>query len=100
MTYRLTPKALSGVDRILDWVEDRFGVEVSDNVDKRLERAFDLLASQPGVGHVRHDIVESDEVLFWPVGPSLIAYRLVGTDVEVIAVERGAADWERVVEDL
>ena len=62
-------------------------------VAANLERAFERLAAHPGMGHVREDLTSVADVLFWPVGPTLIAYRSDGAGVEVLLVERGELDW-------
>jgi hypothetical protein len=40
-----------------------------------IERAFELLAALPDPGHRREDLTQDDEIRFWTVGPTLIAYR-------------------------
>ena len=75
--YRLTPQARTGLRNILGYVEDRFGGRAAERVLDKLEAAFEQLAERPGIGHAREDITKNDQVLFWSVKPSLIAYRLV-----------------------
>jgi plasmid stabilization system protein ParE len=57
-----------------------------------------MLAESPGVGHVREDITQNESVLFWSVRPSLIAYRRAADVVEILFVERGERDWDRLLE--
>lgn len=96
--YRLTPRARSGLRSILEYVEGRFGVRVAERVLDELEAAFEQLAQSPGVGHLREDITSKEQVRFWSVKPSLIAYRLVDGVVEILFVERGERDWEKLLE--
>lgn len=96
--YRLTPEARIGLRNILEYVEDRFGVRVAEHVLDKLEAAFELLAESPGIGHVREDITTNEQVQFWSVGPTLIAFRLMDDLVEILFVERGERDWERLLE--
>ena len=60
---------------------------------------IELLAANPGVGHRRDDLTNDDRVRFWSVGPTLIAFRAESRDaLEVLMVERGDKDWERILE--
>ena len=56
-------------------VKERFGPEVAARVADDIERAFELLAALPDPGHRREDLTQDDEIRFWTVGPTLIAYR-------------------------
>jgi len=96
--YKLTPQARIGFRNILEYVEDRFGVRVAERILDKLEAAFELLAESPGIGHVREGITSNEKVRFWSVGPTLIAYRLMDGLVEILFVERGERDWERLLE--
>lgn len=95
--YRLTPRAREGFRRIVFYVDESFGKDVAERVVGDLERAFELLAKTPGVGHRREDLTRDDRVLFWSVGPTLIAYRSAPQWVEVLFVERGESDWETLL---
>ena len=95
--YRLTPKAREGFLGIVYYVEERFGPEVADRVVKELETAFEQLAAHPSIGHRREDLTRDDRVLFWSMGPTLIAYRTQPKWVEILFVERGELDWERML---
>lgn len=63
-----------------------------------LESAFQRLAEHPGMGHRRGDLTDDEDVLFWTVGPTVIAYRSHGSGVLVLFLERGELDWERMLE--
>ena len=95
--YRLTPRAREGFRRVIFYVEEHFGIEVADRVVTDLEKAFELLARNPEVGHHREDLTRAERVLFWSVGPTLIAYRSRPEWIEVLFVERGELDWERML---
>lgn len=60
-----------------------------------LEKAFEQLAANPRIGHRREDLTQNESVLFWSVGPTLLAYRARPEWVEILFVERGELDWER-----
>ena len=95
--YRLTPKARDGFHRIAFYVEERFGPDVADRVVQELETAFAQLAGNPNIGHRREDLTRDERVLFWSVGPTLMAYRAQPKWVEILFVERGELDWERML---
>ena len=86
--YRLTPKARDGFLGIASYVEERFGPEVADRVVQELETAFEQLAANPSLGHRRVDLTPDERVLFWSVGPTLVAYRAQPECVEILFVER------------
>ncbi len=97
--YRLTPAARDGLRRILEHVDRSFGVLVAERVLDQLVSAFECIGQTPGIGHRRPDLTEDDQVRFWTVGPSLLAYRVMpGYPVEILFVERGERDWVRVLE--
>ena len=98
--YRLTPNAREGLHDILEYVNRRFGAPVADQVIERLVGAFEFVAANPGAGHRREDLTQDDRIRFWSVGPTLIAYRSGTHDwIEVLLVERGERDWERILEE-
>ena len=79
--------------RILDYVEERFDAPTALRVLERIESTFPLLQRNPGLGHRREDLSQDSNVLFWPVGLTLVAYRVREERLEVLAIERGSRDW-------
>jgi plasmid stabilization system protein ParE len=51
--YELTPHARDGLDQIIGNVAQAFGVRTAEKAQDRLQEAFDLLAENPGLGHIR-----------------------------------------------
>ena len=97
--FRLTPRARRGVAELLDYVEREFGSRVAEEALERIAAALDTIAANPAIGRVREDITPDRSMRFLPVGPSLIAYRQGETgEVEVLFVERGERDWERLLD--
>ena len=86
--YVLTTLAETDLDDIWDYAAQRFGFDVADEVLESLHRAFRFLAEHPDTGHPREDIAPSP-YSFWPIGPSLIAFR----SVQIVRVVRGERDW-------
>jgi plasmid stabilization system protein ParE len=54
-TYRLTERAKADVEAIADFIAGD-SVDAALKVVLALEDAFELLASRPGIGHVRQDL--------------------------------------------
>lgn len=99
MTYRLTPRARRGLQRIILYAEGRFGATIAARILDRLVAAFEQLATHAESGHRRHELTDADDIRFWSVGPTLIAYRHRVEGPEILLVERGDLDWERLLED-
>jgi plasmid stabilization system protein ParE len=97
--YRLTPRARQGLTEILEYVAREFGTDAAETALDRLVAAFELIALQPGIGHVRGDITDNGAVRFWSVPPTLIAYRAGADLVEILMVERGERDWPQLLGD-
>lgn len=95
--YRLTPRAAEGFRSIAHYVDEHFGSAVAERVVNELEQAFESLAANPGLGHRREDLTTDAEVRFTSVGPTLIAYRERPGGLEVLFVERGELDWQRLL---
>ena len=86
--YVLTPLAEADLDDIWDYVAERFGYDLADDVLESLHSAFRLLAGNPEIGHIREDIAPPP-YSFWPVGPSLVAIRPDVRPVQIVRVVRG-----------
>ena len=90
--YVLTPLAETDLDDTWDYVAENFGFDVADRVLESLQKAFRLLAENPNLGHSREDIAPLP-YSFWPVGPSLIAFRPDVRPVQIVRVVRGSREW-------
>jgi plasmid stabilization system protein ParE len=90
--YVLTPLAEADLDDTWDYVAENFGFDVADRVIESLQDAFRLLAENPDLGHSREDIAPLP-YSFWPVGPSLIAFRPDVRPVQIVRVIRGSREW-------
>ena len=98
--YRLTPVARRGLREAYSYVKRGFGLDVAETVVEKILAAFRRLAANPAMGHSRDDLTSVEDVQFWPVGPTLIAYRHRGDTVEVLLVERANRDWPALINDL
>jgi len=87
--YRLTPKAVAGIEDIWDYIaEDR--VDQADKVVETIFGAIDALAEMPGMGHRRADLAD-ETLLVWPVYSYLVIYR-DRLPLEVVHVVSGYRD--------
>ena len=90
--YRLAPLVVDDLVETWESVRERFGEAAADRVFQDLVGAFELLAGQPGIGHVREEL-HPPPWRFWPVGPSLIAYRGDVSPIWIARVTRGERHW-------
>ncbi len=91
-TYWVTPNARDGYLHILEYVAEKFGPKVCEQVRSRIDAALERIAASPRLGRRRPDIVSNPEVRFWSVRPSLIGYRIREGHVEILMIERGERD--------
>ena len=96
--FELTPKARQGLAGIVVYVDRTFGPRVASRVLDRLTASLERLAASPDLGHRRIDLCREERVLFWSVGPTLIAYRRSPRGIEVLAVERSHRDWATLLD--
>ncbi len=97
-TYILTERARKGLSSIVSYVSHRFDVDVAIATVEKIENACQILAENPGLGHRREDLTSDDLIRFWPVGPSLLAYRPTQQGIVVLFIERADKDWKRLFE--
>ena len=95
--YRLTPTAEHGLREILIYADREFGSDIASEVLERLVCAFENVAANPEIGHLRQDLTVNPNIRFWSVPPSLIAYRIRENSIEILFVERGEKDWQRLL---
>lgn len=96
-SYRLTPEARANVDDIGAFIAED-NVDAAVRVLEVLERAFELLAATPEIGHTREDLT-TRPVKFWAVYSYLVVYDPVSTPLTIIAVLHGARDVERLLKE-
>jgi antitoxin ParD1/3/4/toxin ParE1/3/4 len=64
-----------------------------------LEHAFELLADNPEIGHLREDLTDRP-VKFWSVFSYLVAYDPARDPLRIVAVVHGARDVERLLRNV
>ena len=74
--YTISPQARLDVLEIVGTIADD-NVDAAVRLRDRIFGAFDILESQPWIGHVRDDLVaRTVGARFWPVGTYLVIYRV------------------------
>ena len=96
-SYRLTPEARANVDEIGTFIAED-NVDAGVRVLEALERAFELLAARPEIGHTREDLT-TRPLKFWAVYSYLVVYDPLSTPLTILAVLHGARDIERLLKD-
>ncbi len=89
-SYFLTPEADDDMAGIWEYIAQD-NIEAADRWDTKLRDAFEMLAKNPRLGHMRKDLTDLP-ILFWPVGAYLVLYRTRKKRMEVVAVTQGARD--------
>lgn len=69
----------------------RDDLDAADRVEREIEQAVTMLASNPGLGHLRRDLT-SKPVRFWPVYSYLIIYDPATRPLEVARILSGYRD--------
>ena len=86
--YVLSPEARDDIREIRDYLVSRGGRRLARYVLQEIIEAFRLLASQPGIGHLRQDLTPLP-VKFWPVFSYVIVYDPAAQPLAVVRVLHG-----------
>ena len=95
--FVLTQAAKGDLLKILEYLEGDNPNAVLKVVNA-LDAAMQLLANNPGVGHLRPDLTPQ-EVRFWSVFRYLVIYRPDTKPLEIIRVLHGKRDVRRLLEE-
>lgn len=95
--FVLTPAAEGDLLKILEYLEGDNPSAILKVVDA-LDDAMELLADNPGIGHVRPDLTDQD-VRFWSVFKYLVIYHPDTKPLEIVRVLHGNRDVKRLLED-
>ena len=88
--YRLTPNAAADIDEIAAYTLDTWGQQQTRKYISELEKRFVWLAQQPTAGRDRDDIRLG--LRSYLQGSHVVIYRVVGSDIEVVAVPHQSQD--------
>lgn len=89
--YVLSPEARDDLRDIRDYLVSQGGRRLARYVLQDITEAFRLLASRPGVGHLRQDLTPLP-VKFWPVFSYLIVYDPAAQPITIVRVLHGRRD--------
>ena len=98
MAIKLSKEADYGLYDAWVYANEKFGTNVANNVLDSIEHTLSLLAERPEAGHFREELAPKPW-RFWPVGPSLIVYKIKRKTVLVAYIGRGERDWKTVIEE-
>lgn len=96
--FRLTPSAEEHVGDIVEFIATD-NEDAAVRVRHALYSAFDLLASQPGLGHVREDLTNRP-LKFWSVYSYLVVYDPAGEPLTIVAVLHGARNVAQILKEI
>lgn len=89
--YVLSPEARDDIREIRDYLVRQDGRPLARYVLHEITDALRLLASRPGIGHLRQDLTPLP-VKFWPVLSYLIVYDPAARPLAVVRVLHGRQD--------
>ena len=95
--FVLTPAAEGDLLKILEYLEGDNPGAILKVVDA-LDDAMQILADNPGIGHVRPDLTHQD-VRFWSVFKYLVIYRPDTKPLEIVRVLHGRRDVKRLLDE-
>ena len=95
--FVLTQAAKGDLRKILEYLEGDSPSALLKVVDA-LDDAMQLLADNPGIGHLRSDLTPQD-VRFWSVLRYLVIYRPDTKPLEIVRVLHGKRDVRRLLEE-
>jgi plasmid stabilization system protein ParE len=95
--YHVTPLAAQDLESIYEYVA-LDSLPGAGRLVRQLREAFQKLADQPGMGHVREDLTERP-LRFWPVGTYLIVYLAESRPLQVVRILHGSRDIERLLRE-
>jgi toxin ParE1/3/4 len=94
--YILAPEAVHDLVDIWRYIKDQSSLAMADRVESVIRDKIAFLSQNPGAGHWRRDLTESN-VKFFPVYSYLIVYRPERTPLEVVSLLHGRRDVERLL---
>ncbi len=87
---RYTASALADIDQAISYLEER-NVRAAEELRARLEAAIERLGRMPMIGRTGR-VAGTRE---WSVvnAPYILAYRVIGADIEILAVRHERRRW-------
>jgi len=90
-TYELSPASRQDLVDIEDATLEQFGLEQALRMHDEFAAAFEKLAENPGLGHIRENLSPSGKHFhYWPVKKTfLIVYRAGSSPLQIVRVLHG-----------
>jgi plasmid stabilization system protein ParE len=99
MSYRFSAYASDDLAALLYDLAERAGSwAVSTRMEQKLFVAFEDIARQPGIGHLRQDLLPYP-IYFLYVEPYLILYERDTSPVVILGILHGARDIQTIMRD-
>ena len=89
--HQLTSQAEQELTEIISFIADD-SVDAAEQVFAEFERAFRLLAENPGIGHRRADLSSNQRVRFWRVYSYLIVFLWENSPLSIVRIVSGHRD--------
>lgn len=93
----ISPQALADLDDIWWYIAQDRSPATADRVIDDIYAAINNLATFPGIGHLRDDLID-EPLRFWNVHNYLIIYRAEAKPIEIARVVSGYRDIARLLE--
>lgn len=78
MSYKIAPSAERELEAILLYIAED-NPRAADDLEERFFALFENLGNMPGMGHVREDLTERENVRFFTLRSYIIAY-IIGVE--------------------
>lgn len=89
MAYRLTVPAQHDLDEAEKYTIEKWDILQAIDYSEQLFSSFQLLAEFPSKGRI-DEFYEDEEVRKYPLKHHIIIYRIVGDDIEILAIPHGS----------
>jgi plasmid stabilization system protein ParE len=96
--YKLSPHAEEEFAAILYEAAERSGWSHSMDIEERLYEAFQSLALNPGIGHLREDLLPR-KIYFYYVRPFMVLFLRETEPLYIVGIVHGARDIPTLMRD-
>jgi toxin ParE1/3/4 len=96
-SFVITPLARTDLLEIWHYLAERASVSTANRIVAEIYDTIQMLAEQPGMGHVRADVTDL-RYRFWRIHRYMIAYRSDRKPLTIARVIHGARDFKKIFE--
>lgn len=94
--FVLTPAAEADLNDIITYIAEN-NSDAAERSVARFERAMQMLADNPEVGHLREDLA-AEPLRFWAIYSYMIIYRPKTSPLQIIRILHGARDIKDILQ--